>query len=265
MLIVVIFVILMVVGFVWKYCVSNKDVKYSLNWLYFNKVEVVVWMVFILIIIFFVVLIWKIIYVFEFSKLLVYDEKFIIIEVVFMDWKWFFIYLEQGIVIVNEIVFLVNILVYFKVIFNFVMNFFFILCLGSQIYVMVGMQICLYLIVNEFGIYDGIFVSYSGLGFLGMKFKVIVILDCVVFDQWVVKVKQLLNIMFDMAVFEKLVAFSEYNQVEYFFNVKLDLFVDVINKFMVYGKSMDMIQLEGEYSVYEGMEGMDMSYVEFVY
>lgn len=71
--------------------------------------------------------------------------------------------------------------------------------------------------------------------------------------------------MFDMVAFEKLVAFSEYNQVEYFFNVKLDLFVDVINKFMVYGKSMDMIQLEGEYSVYEGMEGMDMSYAEFVY
>lgn len=264
MMIVVIFVVLMVVGFVWKYCVSNKDVKYSLNWLYFNKVEVVVWMVFILIILFLVVLIWKIIYVLELSKLFVYDEKLIIIEVVLMDWKWFFIYLEQGIVIVNEIVFLVNVLVYFKVIFNLVMNLFFILCLGSQIYVMVGMQIQLYFIVDEVGIYDGIFVSYSGLGFLGMKFKVIVILDWVIFDQWVVKVKQFLNFMDFMVVFEKVVVFSEYNKVEYFFNVKLDLFKDVVNKFMFY-ESMNMFKFEGEYVVYDGMEGMDMSYVEIVY
>lgn len=47
--------------------------------------------------------------------------------------------------------------------------------------------------------------------------------------------------MNDMVVFEKVVMLSEYNKVEYFFSVKLDLFKDVINKFMDYGKSMDMI------------------------
>ncbi len=51
-------------------------------------------------------------------------------------------------------------------------------------------------------------------------------------------------------------------QVEYFSNVKPDLFADVINKFMAHGKSMDMTQPEGEHSAHEGMEGMDMSHAE---
>ena len=52
---------------------------------------------------------------------------------------------------------------------------------------------------------------------------------------------------------------------EYFSNVKPDLFADVINKFMAHGKSMDMTQPEGEHSAHEGMEGMegmDMSHAE---
>ncbi|ENS5230482.1 COX aromatic rich motif-containing protein, partial [Shigella flexneri] len=82
------------------------------------------------------------------------------------------------------------------------------------------------------------------------------------FDQWVAKAKQSPNTMSDMAAFEKLAAPSEYNQVEYFSNVKPDLFADVINKFMAHGKSMDMTQPEGEHSAHEGMEGMDMSHAE---
>ena len=66
----------------------------------------------------------------------------------------------------------------------------------------------------------------------------------------------------DMAAFDKVAAPSEYNKVEYFSNVKPDLFKDVIGKFMDHGKSMDMTQTEGEHSAHEGMEGMDMSHAE---
>ena len=120
----------------------------------------------------------------------------------------------------------------------------------------------LHLIANEPGTYDGISASYSGPGFSGMKFKAIATPDRAAFDQWVAKAKQSPNSMSDMAAFEKLAAPSEYNQVEYFSNVKPDLFADVINKFMAHGKSMDMTQPEGEHSAHEGMEGMDMSHAE---
>ncbi|SPX11619.1 cytochrome o ubiquinol oxidase subunit II [Escherichia coli] len=66
-----------------------------------------------------------------------------------MDWKWFFIYPEQGIATVNEIAFPANTPVYFKVTSNSVMNSFFIPRLGSQIYAMAGMQTRLHLIAKR--------------------------------------------------------------------------------------------------------------------
>ena len=108
MMIVVIPAVLMAVGFAWKYRASNKDAKYSPNWSHSNKVEAVVWTVPILIILFLAVLTWKTTHALEPSKPLVHDEKPITIEVVSMDWKWFFIYPEQGIATVNEIAFPAN-------------------------------------------------------------------------------------------------------------------------------------------------------------
>ena len=69
------------------------------------------------------------------------------------------------------------------------------------------------------------------------------------------------NVAPDQSVLWDLTA-QNYSQVEYFSNVKPDLFADVINKFMAHGKSMDMTQPEGEHSAHEGMEGMDMSHAE---
>lgn len=58
----------------------------------------------------------------------------------------------------------------------------------------------------------------------GMKFKAIATPDRATFDQWVAKAKQSPNSMDSMAAFEKVAVPSEYNKVEYFSNVKPDLF-----------------------------------------
>lgn len=262
MMIVVIPAILMAIGFAWKYRASNKDAKYSPNWSHSNKVEAVVWTVPILIILFLAVLTWKTTHSLEPSRPLEHDEAPIKIEVVSMDWKWFFIYPEQGIATVNEIAFPANVPVEFKVTSNSVMNSFFIPRLGSQIYAMAGMQTNLHLIANEAGTYDGISASYSGPGFSGMKFKAIATPDRAAFDQWVAKVKLSSNTVSDMATYEKIAAPSEYNKVEYFSSVKPDLFKDVIGKFMGHGMSIDPSQPEGEQNKHEGMEGMNMSHAE---
>ena len=260
MMIVVIPAILMAVGFAWKYRASNKDAKYSPNWSHSNKVEAVVWTVPILIIIFLAVLTWKTTHSLEPSKALADNgEKTVTIEVISMDWKWFFIYPEQGIATINEVAFPANTNVQFKITSNSVMNSFFIPRLGSQIYAMAGMQTNLHLIANEAGTYDGISASYSGPGFSGMKFKAIATPDRAGFDQWVAKVKQSSGSINDMAAYEKIAAPSEYNKVEYFSSVKPDLFKDVTNKFMGHGHSMDMTQPEGEKTSHDGMAGMDMN------
>lgn len=232
MLIVVIPAVLMAFVFAWKYRATNTNAKYSPNWSHSNTVEAVVWSIPILIIIFLSVLTWKSTHTLEPSKPLVSNEKSLEIDVVALDWKWLFIYPEQGIATVNQIAVPVNTQILFKVTSNSVMNSFFIPTLGSQIYAMAGMQTKLYLIANEPGIFDGISSNFSGSGFSGMKFKVVATKDKAEFQQWISKVKAATDTLTTMDSFEKLAAPSENNPVRYFSIANPKIFKQVINKFM---------------------------------
>lgn len=240
MLIVVIPAVLMAIVFAWKYRASNTNAKYSPNWSHSNKIEAVVWTVPILIIAFLGVLTWKSTHALEPSKPIDSTVKPVEIDVIALDWKWLFIYPEQGIATVNQIAFPANTPVRFKITSNSVMNSFFIPTLGSQIYAMAGMQTQLNLIANEPGIFDGISANFSGRGFSGMKFKAIATHDNAEFQQWVEKVKAAPNQLTTMGDFEKLAAPSENNPVEYFSTANPALFNQVINKFMTGHGNMAM-------------------------
>jgi len=166
-----------------------------------------------------------------------------------MDWKWLFIYPEQGIATVNQIAFPANTPVNFKITSNSVMNSFFIPTLGSQIYAMAGMQTKLHLIANEPGTFDGISSNFSGRGFSGMKFKAIATKDDAEFQQWVAKVKAAPNTLTTMDEFEKLASPSENHPVEYFSTANPELFKQIIDKFKMSHGKMDMSH-----------EGMDMNH-----
>ncbi len=245
MMIVVIPAVLMAVVFAWKYRATNTDAKYSPNWSHSNKVEAVVWTIPILIILFLGVLTWKSTHALEPSKPLASDVKPVEIDVVALDWKWLFIYPEQGIATVNQIAFPANTPVNFKITSNSVMNSFFIPTLGSQIYAMAGMQTKLHLIANEPGTFDGISANFSGRGFSGMKFKAIATKDDAEFQQWVAKVKAAPNTLTTMDDFEKLAAPSENHPVEYFSTANPELFKQVIDKFMMSHGKMDMSEHKG--------------------
>ena len=256
MLIVVIPVIFMAFAFAWKYRASNKDAKYSPNWSHSNKIEAVVWTIPIIIIAILGTITWKTTHELDPFKPIVTDKKPMTIEVVSLDWKWLFIYPEQGIATVNELAFPKDVPVEFKITSNSVMNSFFIPQLGGQIYAMAGMQTKLHLIGNEAGKYDGISSSFSGRGFSGMKFTAIVTPTEGDFDQWVAKVKASSNNLNATSDFNKLAEPSENNPVEYFSSVKPNLFKETIGKFMG-----DMNMHKGA-TAHEGMDmsqGMDMS------
>ena len=249
MMIVVIPAVLMAVVFAWKYRATNTEAKYSPNWSHSNKVEAVVWTIPILIILFLGVLTWKSTHALEPSKPLQSDVKPVEIDVVALDWKWLFIYPEQGIATVNQIAFPANTPVNFKITSNSVMNSFFIPTLGSQIYAMAGMQTKLHLIANEPGTFDGISSNFSGRGFSGMKFKAIATKDDAEFQQWVAKVKAAPNTLTTMDEFEKLASPSENHPVEYFSTANPELFKQIIDKFKMSHGKMDMSH-----------EGMDMNH-----
>lgn len=226
MLIVVIPVIIMTFWFAWRYRASNTKATYTPNWEHSTKIEIVLWTIPTIIIIALSIITWKSTHALHPGKPIESIEKPIRIDVVALDWKWLFIYPEQGIATVNEIAFPVDVPVEFHVTSGTVMNSFFIPQLGSQIYAMGGMENTLNLIANHKGIFPGISANYSGHGFSGMKFNAISN-SREEFDAWVNKVKQSPKTL-DIPTYSALTKPSEKNAVEYFATFKPGLFRDIM-------------------------------------
>jgi cytochrome o ubiquinol oxidase subunit II len=94
------------------------------------------------------------------------------LEVVSLDWKWLFIYPDDGIASVNRLVVPVGRPVRFHLTSATVMNSFFVPELGSQIYTMPGMTTQLNLQADQAGLYKGLSAQFSGDGFSDMRFEV---------------------------------------------------------------------------------------------
>ena len=254
MLLVVVPVILMTIIFAWKYRASNKNATYAPKWSHSTKIEVVIWTVPILIIIALGVITYKSTHALDPYRPIQSDVKPVTIEVVAMDWKWLFIYPDQGIATVNKIVFPANTPVNFRITSDTVMNSFFIPGLGGQIYAMAGMTTKLHLIANKNAELDGISANYSGAGFTGMKFKAIATSQAE-FDAWVSEVKASPK-QLDTAEYEALTKPSQNNPVELYSSVKPNLFQTIIDKYegMKPGKPVNHEKKE-----VAGTEGLDTS------
>jgi len=230
MLMVVVPAILMVLVFAWRYRASNNGTDYAPDWSYSSKIEFVVWLIPAIIILILGTLVWKSSHKLDPYRPLDSQVKPIVIEAVSLDWKWLFIYPEQNVATVNEVVFPANVPVHFRITSTEVMNSFFIPKLGSQIYSMPGMRTQLHLIAGEAGTYDGISSNYSGRGFSDMKFKAISATGNE-FDAWLGKVRQSRTNL-DLDHYRKLETPSEKNPVEYYATVKPGLFDCILHKYM---------------------------------
>jgi cytochrome o ubiquinol oxidase subunit 2 len=99
------------------------------------------------------------------------NVKPLTIEVVALDWKWLFLYPDQGIAVVNDLAAPLDRPIRFKITASSVMNSFFIPALAGQVYAMPGMQTELHAVINRAGDYEGFSANYSGAGFSDMHFK----------------------------------------------------------------------------------------------
>ena len=254
MLLVVVPVILMTIIFAWKYRASNKNATYAPKWSHSTKIEVVIWTVPILIIIALGVITYKSTHALDPYRPIQSDVKPVTIEVVAMDWKWLFIYPDQGIATVNKIVFPANTPVNFRITSDTVMNSFFIPGLGGQIYAMAGMTTKLHLIANKNAELDGISANYSGAGFTGMKFKAIATSQAE-FDAWVNEVKASPK-QLDQAEYAALSKPSQNNPVALYSSYAPNLFQTIIDKYegMTPGKPV-----KHEKKAVAGTDGVDES------
>ncbi len=140
MLIVVIPVILMTLIFAWKYRATNKAAKYTPDWSHSTKIEIAVWGVPMLLLVFLGYYTYVSTHELDPYRPLESDVKPVTIQAVSVDWKWIFIYPEYNIATVNKIVFPANTPINFQVTSDSVMNSLFIPGLGGQIYAMAGMH-----------------------------------------------------------------------------------------------------------------------------
>src|ERR1700752_1226541 len=94
------------------------------------------------------------------------------VQVASLDWKWLFIYPDEGVASVNYLAIPAGTPVSFELTSSGVMNSFFVPQLGSQIYTMAGMITRLHLQTDQPGSYRGMSAQFSGEGFADMYFNV---------------------------------------------------------------------------------------------
>jgi cytochrome o ubiquinol oxidase subunit 2 len=229
MLIVVIPVTVMGVWFPYRYRKGNTTQEYKPNWEHSNKIEAIVWLIPVLIIIVLGVITFITSYSVDPRKPIESDKKPIVVQVVAMDWKWLFIYPEQGIATVNEMAIPVDTPIEFLVTSDTVMNSFFIPNLGSQIYAMSGMENRVHLMASEPGVFSGFSANYSGFGFSGMKFSTIAGSDQD-FEQWVAKVKASSNSLDDATMTQLRIKSRDVAPI-YYSSVNPLLFSDIIERY----------------------------------
>ncbi|MDE1146503.1 MAG: ubiquinol oxidase subunit II [Azospirillaceae bacterium] len=188
MLAIVVPTILATLGVAWWFRAGNARARYRPDWEYSGRIEMVVWAIPAMTVLLLGGIGWVGSHDLEPSKPLPSTEKPVTVEVVSLDWKWLFIYPEQGIATVNRLVVPAGTPVDFHLTSDGVMNSFFVPQLGSQIYTMAGMVTRLNLLADQPGRYAGLSAQFSGAGFPDMIFT----LDAVPkadFDAWVEKAR----------------------------------------------------------------------------
>src|SRR5262245_2036325 len=188
MLVVVVPVILATLGFAWWYRSSNPRAIRSLDESYEGRTEFVLWSIPTLIVILLGGVIWISSHQLDPRAPIPANAEPLRVDVVALDWKWLFIYPDQGIAAVNQLVIPAGTPVNFRLTSATVMNSFFIPQLGSQIYTMGGMTTHLNLLADAPREYPGFSAMFRGDGFAEMRFiaKAVPAGD---FDRWITQVR----------------------------------------------------------------------------
>jgi cytochrome o ubiquinol oxidase subunit 2 len=172
MLAIVVPVIVATIAFAWWFRSGNRKAKYLPTWDYSGRIELVIWSIPALTVFLLGGIAWIGSHDLDPAKPLSSSAKPVNVEVVSLDWKWLFIYPDQGVATVNQLIVPAGTPVNFRLTSATVWNVFFVPQFGTMIYTMPGMATRLNLRANQPGVYEGQSSHYSGDGFSGMRFKV---------------------------------------------------------------------------------------------
>ncbi len=172
---------------------------------------------------------------------LVGDEKPYEIQAVSLDYKWLFIYPEEGVATVNQLVAPTERAVTIRITSDPMMTSIFIPAIISQIYAMPGMETRANFMAPEPTVLQGANAMYSGPGFSKQRF-LMHLLTPEEFQAWANNVGSASNVIGDAEVtqearldferYEQLVERTEGYPITYFSSAEPELFSRIVQKYM---------------------------------
>jgi len=172
MLAIVVPTLIATLAFAWWFRASNTQARRLPTWAYSGRLELIVWSIPALVVFFLGGVAWIGAHDLDPARPLDSSIKPLEVQVVSLDWKWLFIYPEQGIGSINRLVVPSGVPLHFRITSASVFNVFFVPRLGSEIYSMYGMTTQLNLLADQPGLYSGLSAHFSGDGFSDMSFDV---------------------------------------------------------------------------------------------
>ena len=188
-LIAVIPVFILLPYILFKFGRKNGKGKYQPMWAESNKLELLMWGVPIILVIFMSYRLWNSTHNLDPYKEIQSDNPTLNVQVVGLDWKWLFIYPDYGIATVGEFALPVDHPAELTLTTDTVMQSFMIQALAGQIYAMPGMTTQLNLLATEPGTMEGENTQYNGDGFVEQKFMTLA-KPVEEFESWVENVRQ---------------------------------------------------------------------------
>jgi cytochrome o ubiquinol oxidase subunit II len=184
MLAIVIPVIVATLGVAFWFRASNDRARYRPDFAYSGRLEVLVWSIPAMTVFLVGGVAWVGSHDVSPRKPIPSTVKALRVQVVSLDWKWLFVYPDQGVASVNRLTIPVGTPISLELTSSGVMNSFFVPQLGSQIYTMAGMITHLNLLAEHPGTYRGFSAQFSGEGFSDMHFDAEVVTG-EKFAQWI--------------------------------------------------------------------------------
>ena len=172
----------------WRYRYGAKTSRYTPNWTFSRTLELMSWGGPVIIVAILAVFVWRDSHKLDPYKPIASNQPALRVQVIGYDWKWMFIYPDEGIASIGELAMPVGRPVAMHLTSATVMQSLFIPALGSQIYAMGGMDTQLNLEASKPGRSLGENTMYNGDGFHQQKFMAVA-MSPADFKAWVSRVR----------------------------------------------------------------------------
>lgn len=213
----------------WHYRLADRNASYRPKWSFSWLLEFLIWVPPTLIVVGLAIMLWHETHRLDPYRALPSTQPPLRVQVIGLDWKWLFLYPDQHIATVNELVVPAGRTVSLELTSDTVMQSFLVPQLAGQIYAMAGMRTRLHLRADAPGRFRGENTQFNGMGFQNQSFPVFA-LSHQDFAAWVARTRRL-PARLDASTYARLSAKSSLSHPLAFGAVAPDLFRATIARY----------------------------------